>query len=338
MQLTRWNPDEDMELPIWHPAHFVHQQHLAVSAQLVKRRCSIEDVEDFLVGVGEITPQWTDRMLRPLVESASRRKVVQRALANKTKKNLSAYEWDLLNWNVDVDTRLDWAVERAMEARERIPADTPLFLPTGYAGNLEASGPASTASISPYFKWVWGVTQEDVDSIARNRYLVIDVPDFRVRNVIQICFREPLHNFFTRSTFIGDAPGVSTTNIFSWGKVASLWGYPRPQDENTPSAPFMKVFERGLVDWNVRPIIETMYRSAQEELARATAIVSLHYAMEYGPGGAISLEQRRAAGEHRKQRYEKLKSRKHSAWKAGGYRDTPVDVVASYYADVFGVM
>lgn len=332
MQSMRWNPDEDMELPIWHPGHVVHMRHLDFNAQLVRRRCSVEDVEDFLVGVTEITPRWADRMLRPLVESASRRKVVQRSLANKTKRNLSNYEWDLLNWNVDADTQLDWAVERAMEARERIPADTSI----AYAGNLEASGPASTALISPFFKWVWGVTQEDVDSVAHNQHLVVEVPDSGVRNVVQICFNEPLHSFFTRSSFYGDSPDVSSTNIFSWGKMASLWGYPRPQNEHTPSAPFVRVLERGLVDWNVEPIIETMYRLAQEELARVTAVVTMYYVMEYAPGGKIPYEQRQMAKE-RYARREKLAKRRHSGWKASGFRDTTVDVVAAYYADVFGV-
>lgn len=327
----KWNPDEDMELPIWHPAHVMHMRHLEFSAQVVNHRCSIEEVEDFLVGVTEITPLWADRMLRPLVESASRRKVVQRSLANKTKKNLSDYEWELLLWSVDADTDSNGAVEHVMEVRDDVPHAAMI----SRAGEFVVSPLAlHEASVSPYIKFVWGLTEEDADSIVRNPRLIVDVPITQARDLVQVCFREPLHSFFTRSSFVSERPS-SSTRIFSWGKMAALWGYPRPQNENVPSEPFIRTWRPGFID--IRPIVENMYRFAREELARATAVVSLHYALEYAPGGAIPREQRLAAGEHRQRRHEKPRSRKHSGWLGGGYRDTPIDVIAAFYADVFGV-
>lgn len=298
------NPDEDMELPIWHPRHEVHLRHLDFVAHLVARRVGLQDVEDFLVGATEITPTWADTMLRPIVSQRSRRAVIAKSLANKTKKHWSDFEWALMTWNVDADTDARIVAEAAIEARD---AD--------HTPRLHAS---------PYFDVVWGFDRSDYEQVERDDDLRLIGSDFKFH--VYVKYAPAIEGFFGKSVFFPFGNRGFSSRNNNWPRLAAWYGSRQDQLNTRSSRPF-RVWLRGesglvLSDWNAEPMIVAAYKAAQDELSRVTLAVSLFYMINLM--GPIDHEMLVEA-QHRR-----------SVSKRGsGMADLEVADIAATYADLF---
>lgn len=251
-----------MELPIWHPRHEVHLRHLDFVAHLVARRIGLQDVEDFLIGASQITPDWADVMLRPIVSQRSRREIIARSLANKTKKKYSAFEHALMTWNVDADTDVEAVVEAAIEV---LRADR---CPSIHA--------------SPYFDIVWGFDVADYKEADEAGFTL---PTMRHENHVYVKYVPEIERFFGKSTFAGSVRAGYSSRNNTWPRLAAWYGNPGQRSDARSSQPFRvwlphpeyRAVRAALPLDYAKSLLVELYRNAQEELARATLGVSCFY-------------------------------------------------------------
>jgi hypothetical protein len=299
-----------MELPIWHPRHDAHLRHLDFVAHLVARRIGLQDVEDFLVGASQITPNWADAMLQPIVSRRNRRDVIARSLANKTKKKYSTFEHALMTWNVDADTDVEAVVRAAIDVLnvDRCPS----------------------IHASPYFDIVWGFDVADYKEADEAGFTL---PTMRHENHVYVKYVPEIERFFGKSTFTANARGYSSRNN-NWPRLAAWYGSPAQQGETRNSRLFRVWLPPARV-WALtrghdarpfeytKPLLVELYKNAQEELARATLGVSCFYMINY-MHETTDINVIRAAMERAGQRP-----------RGRGMADMNIDDFAHAYADMF---
>jgi hypothetical protein len=288
-----------MELPIWHPRHDVHLRHLDFVAHLVARRIGLQDVEDFLVGASQITPDWADTMLRPIVSQRSRRDIIARSLANKTKKKYSAFEHALMAWNVDADTDVEAVVRAAIDVLnvDRCPS----------------------IHASPYFDIVWGFDVADYKEVDEAGFTL---PTMRHENHVYVKYVPEIERFFGKSTFTGftgHVHGYCSRNN-TWPRLAAWYGNPQQRRDAQSSRPFRVWLPHSEY---AKPLLVELYRNAQEELARATLGVSCYYMINLMEKD-LDRQVIRAAMDRASQRP-----------RGRGMADMSIDDFAYAYADMF---